>query len=244
MNVATRGLSVEPLPDTSDSSDKVQFTHFEFSRIKLALDSCKGSLERLCLSHDDYYPFAEFDEQRPLNFNDYPFLRHFRAAPVFLYGGERLSLIEGTAIRGSQEPPVSQEEIASTRMLLVESLPSGIETLGLEYCNDPATLDRLIVSLREFLASKDDRFPHLRQVSIHTMNGKAVDTVLEILTSLPWKAKGVRFVVRYQAPVVDRSGDYYGLERPLGWDDEVEWTKCRNKLRGAVRIRYDSHDTA
>ena len=214
----------------------------KFSEIQLALNFQKDNLERLCLSHDHFYPFVPGidDELTPLSFSCFSFLKHLCVAPIYLYGGERLQLGQGDGMRNSNAPPVSPEDIASTRMLLKEVLPEQLETLSLVFCNDASTLDRLLDSLREVLSYKEEQFSHLREVSIHAMNFETLNTMLEAFTVLPWKAKSVRLIVGIEAKVEYSANNY--RERRWGWDEDVEWADCINNICGPVDILYDSQE--
>ena len=213
----------------------------KFSQIQRALDFQAGNLERLCLSHDDYYPFVSGvdDELMPMTLSGFSILKHLRIAPVYLYGGDRLQLVDGDAVRNSSAPAVSREDLEGTRMLLKEALPEQLETLELMYCNDASTLDRLLISLDEVLSWKEEKFSSLHEVSIHAVELDTLMAKLGALKTLPWRAKSVRLIVKSEAKVDYEAKNY--RERKWGWDEKVEWADGINNLRGPIEILHDTN---
>ena len=128
----------------------------------------------------------------------------------------------------------SSEELASTKMVLVDALPSQLETLGLIHCYDSSSLDRIAMSLLEVLV--EGRFPKLREVMVCGTEPGGIGERLASLGVLPWR--GVRLIVKSQ-PAVDYLGKEY-MKRPWGWDEEVEWGECVNDYSMPVKVLYDS----
>jgi hypothetical protein len=216
----------------------VQWTELKSSAIQTALDCQKANLERLSLSHAEYYPIMHDsgDEIIPMSFSEFKALKQLRIAPIYLYGEESLQLQDGEATRSAAAPHVSQEDIESTRGVLVDALPRQLETLTLVHCEDPSTLDRVIVSLHDLLICKE--FSRLRGVSIYGSKLERLNEKLEALKILPWAVIGVRFIVKVKT-ATDYAGNKFHPKR-WGWDGEVEWGQCVNDYRGLVDVIYDS----
>jgi len=103
----------------------------------------------------------------PMTFSSFTSLKYLRIAPIYLYGQDVLQLgdCDGHRIR----LPPSQEDIQSTRMVLLNALPRQLEMLYLIHCDDDSTLDRLVVSPSEALAHKEKFFANLREIVIQGM---------------------------------------------------------------------------
>ena len=206
--------------------------------MQTALDCQKANLERLSLSHAEYYPimYDSSDEITPMSFSEFTALKQLRIAPIYLYGQESLHLRDGEATRSAAAPPVSEEDVESTRGVFVDALPRQLETLTLVHCEDPSTLDRMIISLHDLLICKE--FARLREVSVYGSKLERLNEKLEALKMLPWAANGVRFIVKVKT-ATDYTGNKFHPKR-WGWDGEVEWCQCANDYRGLVEVIYDS----
>jgi hypothetical protein len=134
-----------------------------------------------------------------------------------LYGKESLQLQDSEATRSAAAPPVSQEDVESTRGVLVNALPRQLETLTLVHCENPSTLDRMIVSLHDLLICK--KFARMRDVSIYGSKLERLNEKSEALKILPWAVIGVRFIVK-----VKSATDYVGTN------------SIRNDKVGMVRL--------
>lgn len=152
---------------------------------------------------------------RPMSFSGFKSLKHLRVAPIFVYG-EVLQLSQADGTRRGLPP--SQEGLESTKMVMINALPTQLEILGLILCNRPSTLDRIVVSLRELLVSES--LKNLREVVIRGTEPEMLKGKLAILIALPWR--GVHLVVKnWGKPVYSKEGYYES--RLWGWDEEVKW---------------------
>lgn len=188
-----------------------------------------GSIPRQRGDTPHYFPVIDEKELTPVSFLNLPSLKHLRVAPVFVYDQADLQITDD-GLRFS-EPP-SEDELEATKMVLVDVFPSQIETLGLIHCDDPSSLDRIIISSRELLA-RIALFRNLREVMLQGRESAILKEKLAALRSLPWGKITVRLIVKGEV-------DGHHKERFWGWDNQTEWRECENNRRRPIETLYES----
>ena len=177
-----------------------------------------------------------------MDLSNFVTLRCLRIAPIYLYGEAVLQIQGdpndnfplGAGVPARDMP--SQTESETTRMLLVNALPSSLETLHFEQCCEEPTLRLLTASLQELLRVKDEHFPSLREIGIHGLRKDRSDGLTVVQDALlTAKDQGIRFTME------EKHGT--GMHRERGWDwhEEVNWADCVGYNRGyPVTIVYDN----
>ena len=211
--------------------------------IQAALNYHNQHLVKLCLSYEDNLPAesSSGDEWTPMDLSNFVTLRSLRIAPIYLYG-EAVLQIQGDpnnyfplgAGLPARDMP-SQTEIETTRMLLVNALPSSLETLHFEQCCEERTLRLLTTSLQELLRVKDEHFPSLREIGIHGLRRDRSDGLTLVQDPLlTAKDQGLRFTM-------EEKHGHGNWERGWDWHEEVNWAECVGYNRGySVTIVYDN----
>ncbi len=219
----------------------IQWTRLKTTAIQAALNHHNQHLVRLCLSYEDDFPAQSYsgDEWTPMDLSNFVTLRNLRIAPIYLYG-EAVLQIQGDPDDNFAHAPArdmpSQTEIETTRMLLVNALPSSLETLHFEQCCEEPTLRLLTASLQDLLRVKDEHFPSLREIGIHGLRRDCSDGLTLVQDALlTAKDQGLHFTMD------EKHGPGMHGERGWDWHEEVNWAECVGYNRGyPVTIVYDN----
>ncbi|KAF2825816.1 hypothetical protein CC86DRAFT_351829 [Ophiobolus disseminans] len=203
----------------------------EHPRIMNSLQSHHQTLEALCLSHEDYYPYDadnEFDKPYPCSFVPFVALKRLKVAPVYIWGHE------GFTDKTKLQDPVTKEQ-------LWKALPANLEELWItrayhqEYqefqSNDVGITfvpDCLLPSLELVLQNKLQSFGNLKHLRIELPLFKWEDEWFDALESLcrTAAANGIQSTI-ILSDMLDRN-TALTVERLWGWNEDIEWEPVAN----------------
>jgi hypothetical protein len=199
----------------------------DHSAIMENLSAHRDSLEELCLSHEEYYPYENAsDDDKPYAVSFVPFtvLKRLKVAPVFIWGD---TILQDEKVWTSH----------ATHEMLWKALPRDLEEFWIErteqqaYSNDDAASfipDCILPALHLLVQQKaGEALPQLKTLRIEFPLLRWEYVLLDALASLcaAAKAQGISCSLCL-TDLPDFSGSWSMRERAWGWDGDVDWTEC------------------
>lgn len=223
----------------------------EHSSIMASLLVHKDTLERLGLSHEDFYPYqfsdytdSSYDLPTACSFKPFTALKRLKVAPVYIWGHHGFT--SGQKLRD-----------ATTKGILWQALPISLEELWITRAvhQDREDKDKdsacfvpkcFIPSLQLLIQKKPEAFPRLSSLRLEFSFLKWKDEWLDDLVSLcdQAAANGMECTII----LTDMFDCFTGptVERLWGWDEDVEWepSECyHNKECPKIWIEAAQHES-
>jgi hypothetical protein len=202
----------------------------EHAKIMKSLEAHHDTLERLALSHEEFYPYQfgnENEKPIPVTFNSFKVLQKLKVAPVYIWGHD------GISDESSLQNP-------KTREWLWKALPETLEELWITRAveqGETKTLEKqavrfvpdlLIPALELVIQYKSQAYPKLSCLFIEFQLSSWKDEWIELLDPICQQAEenGVRCTLI----LTDAEQEGYACgnftERGWGWNEEVKWQEC------------------
>lgn len=204
------------------------WTDVEHPMIMTSLEPHHDTLDSLCLSHEDFYPYEDdFENGKPDPCCFVPFtaLKRLKVAPLYIWGNsgvlnpEKFNRQEAKGMLWKALPR-NLEELWVTRAQWQNLRDKGSTASFIPKCLLPA-LD-LVIQNKHYV------FPKLQRLRVEFPPSYWEFEWFDVLASIckAAYAKGVHTTIIF-SEIFDRYEDAITVERPWGWDEDIEWEPPR-----------------
>lgn len=216
---------------------------FDSRKLAEALQLQAHSIERLCVSHDDFQPWLDREYLAPISFKSFSKLRHLRVAPLWIFG-EKVALapVDLTPKTGLTEDEVQEHFVNN-------AFPDTLETLHFVRC-DAVNPPYLTSALTMLLLKRPKSLPLLTRITLQGCLGgtdpQRADALWDQLATVRAEARdrGIEFVLIHEVPwrperqIADAASN--SMERGWGWDEDIEWGPVLDNMRPDRRSKAES----